>query len=426
MERPKVAYVMSRFPHLPETFILREMVEVERRGWEIALYPLIHQQQPVIHAEAKPWLARIRSAPFISKEILAENGRTFLRRPSQYLALGMRSLWENIPSPKFFSRAAALFPKAVYTARMMKAEGIAHIHAHYATHPALFAWLIHRLTDIPYSITVHAHDIFVDTTMLTTKMRDAAFIAAVSEFNRKHLGQLAGSWVLEKTHIVHCGVDPSQYPRRSSLPSAGGRFEILNIGSLQPYKGHRFLIQACILLRSKGIPFHCRIIGEGEEREELRKLIEGVGLQSDVELLGAMTQDEIAKILPTAHCYVQPSVITSVGKMEGIPVAIMEAFACELPVVATAISGIPELVRPSQTGYLVPPADSQSLANALVNVYYDPTAAANLARAGRELVMHEFTLSTNVERLTSLFANSLSPDRILQRQSKGAGEWGQK
>jgi glycosyltransferase involved in cell wall biosynthesis len=112
--------------------------------------------------------------------------------------------------------------------------------------------------------------------------------------------------------------------------------------------------------------------------------------------------------------------------MEGIPVAIMEAFACELPVVATAISGIPELVRPSQTGYLVPPADSQSLANALVNVYYDPTAAANLARAGRELVMHEFTLSTNVERLTSLFANSLSPDRILQRQSKGAGEWSQK
>lgn len=408
--RPKVAYVMSRFPHLPETFILREMVELERRGWEIALYPLIHQQQTVVHAEARPWIARIRPAPFLSGEVLTENGRAFLRRPSYYLGLGVRSLWENIPSPKFFSRAAALFPKAVYAARMMQAEGIAHIHAHYATHPALFAWLIHRLTGIPYSITVHAHDIFVDTTMLATKLREAAFVVAISEFNRQHLSRLVGSWVLNKTHVIHSGVDPARYPRRTPLPAREERFEILSIGSLQPYKGHRYLIQACILLRGRGIPFRCRIIGEGEERPELQRLIEGVGLQNEVELLGALPQDQVARLLPTADCYVQPSVITSNGKMEGIPVAIMEALACELPVVATALSGMPELVRPGQTGYLVPPADSQSLADALVNLYRDPNAAANLARAGRELVLREFTLAGNVDRLATLFASASLPE----------------
>ena len=397
----KIAYIMSRFPHLSETFILREMNELERHGWQIALYPLILQKQPVVHAEAERWIPRARYVPFFSAEVLSANARALLK-PHRYAALWGRTLWENRNCPNFLARAMVLLPKAFQMARLMEQEGITHIHAHYATHPALVAWLIHRLTGISYSITVHAHDIFVRTAMLGTKLRDATFIAAISEFNREYLANLIGPSVRDKTHIIHCGVVPSTYQSRLRLPKEGERFEIINVGSLQPYKGHPYLIQACAILHQRGIRLRCRIIGGGSQ-DSLNQMIVQAGLEGIVELMGPQPQHEVARLLSTSHCYVQPSIITPSGKMEGIPVAIMEAMASGLPVVATSISGIPELVRPEQTGYLVPPADPTALADQLAKVYTDPIHANQLAQAGSALVRQEFELSSNVERLATLF-----------------------
>jgi glycosyltransferase involved in cell wall biosynthesis len=179
--------------------------------------------------------------------------------------------------------------------------------------------------------------------------------------------------------------------------------EIVHVGSLQPYKGQRYLIEACRLLQDRGVPFRCCIIGGGEERASLTTMIKDLGLESVVHLSGSKTQQEIARLLPAAHCYVQPSIITPSGKMEGIPVALMEAMAARLPVVATAISGIPELVQPEETGFLVPPADAAALANALMIVYEHPEKAAYLAENGRSRVLESFDLRSNVTRLAALF-----------------------
>jgi glycosyltransferase involved in cell wall biosynthesis len=183
----------------------------------------------------------------------------------------------------------------------------------------------------------------------------------------------------------------------------GDRLELVSTGSLQPYKGQKYLIEACAQLHNLGIPFRCRIIGEGDERPSLEQLITTLGLQGKVQLLGAQTQDEVAKLLATAHCYVQPSIITPAGKMEGIPVSIMEAFACGLPVVATELSGVPELVRPDETGYLVPPADARALTKALAHIFHHQAEANELAQNGRRLVLAEFEIEDNARRLSQLF-----------------------
>jgi len=410
----KIAYIMSRFPHLPETFILREMTELERQGWQIALYPLIRQKQAVVHHEAKPWLSQVRYLPFISIGLLAANLKMFIRRPFRYSMSWIRALWENRTPFEFFIRTLVLLPKAGYAAHLMEKEGITHIHAHYATHPALVAWMIHQLTDISYSITAHAHDIFVEKAMLATKLRDAAFISAISEYNRQYLARTVGPWVPEKTFIVHCGIVPDHY-RQSSQFNGETPFEILTIGSLQPYKGQSYLIQACALLRDWKIPFRCRIIGEGDERLKLEQMITDLNLESHVQLLGAQSQEEVARLLPTAHCYVQPSIITPSGKMEGIPVSLMEALACQLPVVATSISGIPELVRPDETGYLVPPANTAALAEALATVYANPENAARMGQAGRTLVLQEFVITSSVKRLATLFQDVTRPKSLLEK-----------
>lgn len=320
---------MSRFPHLPETFILREMNALEAQGWQVALYPLIKQRDSVIHKEAERWVSRARYFPFFSFDILRANLFRFYRTPWSYIKLFAQVLRENLPSSKFLSRALFLFPKAVRMAEQMVDEEVDHVHAHYATHPVLVAWIVHQLTGLSYSLTVHAHDIFVDQTMLPTKLRDSAFVVAISAFNRDFLVQTVGETIGAKTHVVHCGIDPFKYQRKMEVATANERFEIITVGSLQAYKGQIYLLRACEMLRERGVIFRCRVIGEGEERPRLEAFIAAHQLDDHIELMGALAQDEVARCLQTADCYVQPSVITETGKMEGIPVSIMEAFASD-------------------------------------------------------------------------------------------------
>ena len=391
---------------------------LERQGWIIALYPLIVQTQDVVHAEAQPWLSRVRTVPFISWLGLRINARALFRQPLRYIAVLLRTIWENRTNVKFLIRAMVLFPKAVQMAHWMQRENVTHLHAHYASHPALAAWIIHQLTGLSYSVTVHAHDIFVRHEMLATKLADATFIVAISEYNRAYLSQTISSAVAEKTHIIHCGIVPDNYKENKNAPQSANSFEIISIGSLQPYKGQSFLIEACAMLRSDGIPVHCRIIGGGEEQPKLEHLIAVYALEDVVTLLGPQPQEMVAHLLPTAQCYVQPSIITSTGKMEGIPVSLMEALASALPVIATNISGIPELIRPAETGYLVPPADTVALARALKTVYDNPSHAAKLALAGQALVQKEFNLLRNTNQLAQLF------EGVSQRRSSNAVQTG--
>jgi len=157
------------------------------------------------------------------------------------------------------------------------------------------------------------------------------------------------------------------------------------------------------LLRQQGLDFHCLVIGDGELRSELQQLIDSKDLNDFVELTGSILQESIAQILPQADCYVQPSIITPSGKMEGIPVSLMEAMASGLPVVATNISGISELVRDGQTGWLCPSENSQALANAIRSIHTDRHRAERTALAGQKLVNNEFNLHKNVKQLSALF-----------------------
>jgi glycosyltransferase involved in cell wall biosynthesis len=382
------------------------MVEMERLGWEVSIYPLILQKQTVVHPQANAYLSRAKDIRLLSIQLVRANISALVHHPRLYLLTAARMLWENRTSLKFLLRSLVVFPKSIYMAELMQQEGIQHIHAHYATHPALAAWIIQRFTAIPYSVTVHAHDIYVEKAMLPTKLKNAAFISSISEFNRDYLIGEIGEGIKEKIKVVRCGVLPDQYIQ-DHHPRSETRFTILNIGSLQPYKGQKYLIEACRLLRERGIPIVCKIVGGGELIHSLKDQIAASDLQETIQLLGPRTQEEIARLLPKADCYVQPSIITSTGKMEGIPVGIMEAMASGVPVVATNISGIPELVRDQQTGLLVPPEDSLALADAIERLYREPKFTQRLIENGIQLVTQEYDLRMNVKTLSLLVEQSM-------------------
>ena len=443
----KIAYIMSRFPHLPETFIMREMTEIAARGEEVLLYPLIFQHDPIVHPEAAAWIPKAHAEPYLSGRILASNLAIFLRKPLTYLRLVFQIILENLANPNFLFRGLLLFPKIVHFARQMRAEGVDRIHAHYASHPALAAWVIHELTGLPYSVTVHAHDIYARTSMLKTKMRGAESIIAISEFNREFLITVAGDESMRpKIRVIHCGIDPSKYRLIEKPMRKGDPLEIISVGSLKPIKGQRFLVEACRILRDRGIPFHCTIVGDGPEMPDVARRVETYALSNQVSLAGSKDEEQVSRMLPLANCYVQPSLA------EGLPVAVMEALCCGLPVVATAYAGLTagpdasasirpeeagmlisglseiyrdtpraadtaleisrkvtcragifELVIPGETGLLARPADPESLADALETLYNDPEKANQMAAAGRQRVLQSFDLRQNAREIMSLF-----------------------
>jgi glycosyltransferase involved in cell wall biosynthesis len=208
-----------------------------------------------------------------------------------------------------------------------------------------------------------------------------------------------------KTAVIHCGVDRARFaPPPSAAPSRDpALIRLVTVASLQPQKGHRVLVEACRLLRARGRTVHATFVGEGEERADLEARIAAAGLDGAVELVGAQPSDRVAAIVAAADIAVQPSVVLASGKTEGIPVALMEAMAAERPVVASRVSGIPELVVDGETGLLVEPGQADQLADAIERLIDDPALARRLAEAGRRRVLAEFDLHKTTDQLVAVF-----------------------
>ncbi len=401
-----VAYVMSRFPKLTETFILAELEAMDRAGVRVELHPLLRQTGEPVQPAAERWVERAHYLPFLSLPILRSQW-TFLRDPRRRrryvraLLDMVRGTWR---SPNFLLGGIGIFPKTVHSSLAMVDEGVVHVHCHFANHPALAGWLIHRLVGIPYSFTAHGSDLHVDRTMLATKVAEAAFVVTISRDNQALIESTAGAPASGKVDVIHCGVDPAAFsPVERAID---GPLRIVAVGTLHEVKGQAHLIDACQLLVERGVDVTCRFIGDGPDRDALSARIAEHGLAGRVTLAGRMTSDAVAAELADADVLAAPSVPTRGGKREGIPVVLMEAMAAGLPVVASRLSGIPELVTDGVDGLLVAPGDAVALADALARLAADPALRARLGAAGRATVLREFDVDRNAAQLAARFAAS--------------------
>jgi glycosyltransferase involved in cell wall biosynthesis len=398
---PKIAYIMSRFPKLTETFILYEILAMEALGVETEIYPLLREYQKVTHPEAKRLIPRVHFHPFLSLPILWTQWHFIRRSPVDYFKLWFDVLRWTWGSANFFVGALGIFPKSVHFAYEMLGQGITHIHAHFSNHPTVAALIIHRLTGIPFSFTAHGTDLHVDRRMLDKKIQAAAFAVTISAYNKELMVKECDEVVREKIHVVHCGVDTSVFsPRRKKTEKKP--FEILCVATFWEVKGHKYLIEACRLLRNRGMDFICKFVGEGPWRRKGEAQIARADLQDHILLTGGRPRLEVVRMLSEADVVVLPSIPTKSGRREGIPVALMEAMAMGLPVVASAISGIPELVESEHTGLLVPPRDPSALADALQRLIQNREMGHLMGQAGREKVIRRFDLGTNTKQLLRL------------------------
>lgn len=414
----RVGYVLSRFPKLTETFILFEILELQRQGVDVRVHALIRERSAAVHPDAERLLSSV-VFPDGFGGVLMSQLRWFRQRPGTYLGLWWEALAGNLRSPRFLLRSLATVPLGANLAAHMASADLDHVHAHWATHSALAGMVAARLLGVTFSFTGHAHDLYVNRSMLRQKIKAASFVVTISEYNRRLLESLYPRETTGKLLVVHCGVDLDELTPPNRDRSAGLR--IVCVASLQPQKGHAVLIDALAVLRARGIQARLAMVGDGPESEALMDRVARLQLTNAVTFLGALPRPGVLEELRAADVMALASAPIGSGKMEGIPVALMEGMAVGMPVVATNISGIPELVDDGVNGYLVPPDDANALADALASLAADTGMVVSMGLAARQKVTDEFDLRTSGRLLRQQFSSAARP-RSAKRRSDGSSK----
>ena len=389
-----------------------------RDRFRTELASLFRSDAPVIHPLAEEAFPSVRFAPLFRTETLFGNLTLFVRGPGRYLQTFGRVVSGSFRRPAGGSlKGVLVFIKAAAFARLVERLGVQHVHAHFIHHPATAAWAIHRLTGVSFSVTAHADDLFVGPALLNEKVSEASFVVTISEYNRSLLDRMTGG--AGQIEVVHCGVDPRLLPYRERK----GQRRVVCVARLEPKKGHRDLLQAFARARAEVPGLSLDLVGDGAERGALVRLSDELGLSNDVRFHGALSSRQVHALLYDCDLFVLAAVRTTVasfrtGYMDGIPVSLMEAMATGLPVVATSISGIPELVMDGQTGILAAPGDVQELAGAIVRLCEDPELGVRLARRARSLVVERFNLDVESDRLASLFESTMAKTPAGEKQAR--------
>lgn len=397
--RRPLGLLVKIFPKLSETFILEEVLGLERLGVPLRLYALRAPTDDITH----PDVARVRApltvvpqwVPGHRRAIAAQHIRLWAAAPVRYLRACLRALLRG-------RGAMADFAQAGWLAAQLRDDGIAHLHTHFIATPADVAELAAQMNALPFSISAHAKDIYLaDPAALKRKLEAARFTVTCTELNRRTLTAAAPH---ARVHRMYHGVDGEQFHPRRRL-SADAPPLILSVGRLRAKKGLDTLIDACRLLRERGQPFRCEIIGYGDEHERLQARIAQHGLDGVVSLTGKQPRDKVIDAYARAALYVQPSRIAADGDRDGIPNVLLEAMAMGLPVVASEVSGIPELVTVDRNGVLVQPDDPVALADAIRRVLHAPALCAALGAQARATVIEHFDNDRNLALLCGLLQN---------------------
>lgn len=363
-----VGYVLKRFPRLSETFVLNEMLQLERMGVRVTVLALGRPDEQATHAALERLKAPVHYAPRVA-------GASAQRLPA----------WGN------------------WVAAEASARGVRHLHAHFATSAMEVAWAANRSSGIPFSFTAHAKDIYhesVDTEWLGRAIAASAFTVTVSDANRHYLAGLAGA-ARGRICRIYNGVDLDRLTfaeSRERLPHA-----VLGVGRLVEKKGFADLIDATALLAADGSPATLTLVGAGELEGELRERTIRRGVDGRVSFTGPLPQEAVSALMRSHTVFALPCLVAADGNRDALPTVILEAMASGLPVVSTDVNGVPEMIADGVSGRSVPQRSPSCLAGALDTLLSNPALRSSFACRARQTVEARFRLDASVAELASRF-----------------------
>ena len=404
-DQPKIAYLISQYPAISHTFILREILELRRLGFTILPASINAPDRPVDQLTAlereetkNTWYVKrqgVRGALSALLTTLITQPKGLGRGFAKALKLGGTDLGK-------IAKNLAYFVEAVMLGCWMRRENLHHLHVHFATPAATVGLLAKSIFNVGFSFTVHGPDEFYDAPgyRLAEKLAAANFVICISHYARSQIMKLSPVSQWDKYEICRLGVDTDRFTPRHARP-AGEVFELLCVGRLTPAKGQHILLDALALLIAAGRKASLTFVGNGPDRDSLESQTLRLGLSNSVEFAGAVNQDRILEYYTRADAFVLPSFA------EGLPVVLMEAMAMEVPCITTHITGVPELIQNGANGCLTAPSDVEGLAKTIEFLIDQPEQSRQIAQAGRAKILADYKLSNSVDRLSRVFSKHL-------------------
>lgn len=404
----RIAYLVKTFPRLSETFILNEILGLERLGADIRIFSLKRPDSGAVHPDVARVRASVTYVPSLAPDFRLRDIGTLLLC-HVLLAFSSPRRYAAAVSFHFFKSGKSRlkdFLQAGYLSRLLRNEGFESLHVHFANVPATVAEVVQRFIGIRYTLTAHAKDIYLSSgDELARKVRSAECVLTCTGYNRRYLANLAAGHT--PVRLAYHGIDISRFAaakrEEENIPL------ILSVGRFCEKKGFKHLILACALLKDRGQSFRCQIVGYGDLQKELERMIALLGMQDAVTLPGTMTQDQLAALYPRASMFVLPCLVTDSGDRDGIPNVLIEAMSCGVPVISTDVSGISELITTGHNGMLVAQKNAIALADAMELLLVRPELRCQFSEHARQTVQHGFTLEASArmvhEILSSAFAS---------------------
>ncbi len=410
--RKSIGYLLKTYPKLSETFILNEILELERQGVFLHLFSLRKPTDEKNHPDVDKVKAHVTYIPTLLPEFNFPDLIELLKAHLQLLFQSPRQYWQALqfhlqrPEKKRLNE----FLQAGYLAATMQNLGLSHLQAHFANVPTATTEIAKIFGNLSYNIFAHAKDIYLtEKEVLDRRIGSAEFVLTCTGFNHRHLRSISTSST--PIYLSYHGIDLTRFTstvvkHKTEIPL------ILSVGRYCEKKGFPYLIQACQQLKQQGHKFQCDIVGYGPLEGELTRLIAELDVADVVSLAGKMTQDELVKVYQRASIFVLPCQVMENGDRDGIPNVLLEAMAMEIPVVSTDISGIGGLVESDKNGFLIPEKNTPAIAEALGKLLAQPALGEQFGKAGRERVLQQFSLERNVGEIRELFDRMLNLSAI--------------
>lgn len=395
-----VTYLTGHFPMVSHTFILREILELRALGLRVATASVRRPGKTELigkeEVEAERSTFYLASAASDLFRLAWSNMRRIVRRPRPWLEAAGIAWKTRHYGVAAGVRQVAYFLEASLLADYMDRTSATHLHNHFADSSCTVAMLASAMTGIPFSFTIHGPTEFYDVSRWSfgEKVSRAKFVICISNFARSQMMLFSDQAHWGKLTIVHCGIELEKYGLGHGSEY---RKRVLFVGRLAAVKGVRLLLEAVRDLHESHPDMKLTIVGDGPERTALEQLASSFGLKRIVKFVGYQPQNEVAGLLSQSDMLVLPSFA------EGVPVVLMEAMASRLPVIASHVAGVPELVEDGVSGYLVPPGDRLALTQRLDALLSHTGLAAKMGEAGRAKVEREFSIKNEAMKLKALF-----------------------
>jgi colanic acid/amylovoran biosynthesis glycosyltransferase len=397
----RIGYVLKRYPRYSETFIVNEILAHEAAGLDIQIFSLMppadsHFQDIIGYVKAPVRYLPYENIKGIDFWQAVEEAENAIPGVLTKLKLAVGENYRDIY-------------QALVLTSAVRSTAIEHLHAHFSTSATTVARMASLFSEVPYTFTAHAKDIYhqdVNHVSLQRKVYDAVAVITIGEYNLNYLRRMFPTSDHSKIVRIYNGLDLASFPYRK--PERRKK-EIVAVGRLVEKKGFDILIEACALLyrrRRGNNQFHCSIIGTGPLESTLRAQIEQLGLNTKVQLTGALPRIEMLRYIQEATVLAAPSVVGHDGDRDGLPTTLLEAMALGTPCISTDVTGIPEVIHDGDTGLMVPQRDSVALANSLERLLEDPKLATSLAEKARALIESKFDIHKNTASLREIFSNS--------------------